>query len=144
MNNTVHKKKVLFLCTHNSARSQMAEGFLRTLYGERFDAFSAGTHPSCVHPYAIRVMKEEGIDLSTQRSQGIDDFLGFKYDYVITVCDNAQETCPFFPEGEKYIHKSFEDPARSEGTEEEKLALFRRIRNDIKEWIHKTFENDNA
>ena len=144
MSKNAQKKSVLFICTHNAARSQMAEGFLRTLYGKYFDAYSAGTHPSVIHPYTIRVMGEVGIAISTYRAKSTDEFLGMQCDYVITVCDSAKEACPLFPHGKNYIHKSFEDPARSEGTEEEKVALFRQVRDEIKEWIHKTFGSDNA
>jgi len=136
------KKKVLFICTHNSAHSQIAEGLLRTLYGDRFDAYSAGTHPSCVNPYAIKVMKEIGIDISEQRSKSIEEFRGIKFDYVITVCDNAKESCPFFPDGLKYLHKSFEDPSQFSGTREKMLSAFRRVRCEIKDWIEKSFSQE--
>lgn len=134
---------MLFICTHNAARSQMAEGFLRTLYGKRFDVYSAGTHPSVIHPYTIRVMGEVGIDVSTYRSKSTDAFLEMHCDYVITVCDSAKETCPLFPHGKKYLHKRFEDPACSEGTEEEKVALFRQVRDEIKEWIVNTLGKES-
>ena len=143
MSKNTQKKSVLFICTHNAARSQMAEGFLRTLYGKHFDAYSAGTHPSAIHPDAIRVMREEGIDISTHRSKSIDEFKGIPCDYVITVCDSAKETCPFFPNGEKHIHRSSEDPARCRGTDEEKLALLRQVRDEIKDWIDNTFGKDS-
>jgi arsenate reductase len=133
------KKKVLFICTHNSARSQIAEGLLRILYGDRFDAYSAGTHPSCVNPYAIKVMKEIDIDISAHRSKSIEEFRGMKFDYVITVCDNAKEACPFFPDGLKYLHKGFDDPSQFKDTREEMLSAFRRTRCEIKDWIDKTF-----
>ena len=133
------KKRVLFICTHNSARSQMAEGILRTLYGNTYEVYSAGTKPSGVNPYAIEVMKEIGIDISHHRSKSIEEFRGMSFDYVITVCDSAKENCPFFPGGKKYIHRSFEDPASFEGTEEEKLEFFRKIREEIRNWIINTF-----
>jgi len=138
------KKKVLFICTHNSARSQIAEGLLRTLYGDRFDAYSAGTHPSCVNPYAIKVMKEIEIDISAHRSKSIEEFRGVKFDYVITVCNNAKESCPFFPDGLKYLHKSFDDPSQFNGTHEEMLSAFRQTRHEIKDWIDKTFGQEDA
>jgi len=144
MSQDTQKKRVLFICTHNSARSQMAEAFLKTLFGERFDAYSAGTHPKGVHPHAIKVMREGGIDISTTRSKSIDEFCGMKFDYVITVCDIEKEACPFFPDGEKYIHKSFEDPSTCEGTDEGKMAIFRRVRDEIREWIENTFGKDGA
>jgi arsenate reductase len=134
------KKKVLFLCTENSARSQMAEGLLRTLYGDRYEVFSAGIEPSAVNPHAIKVMAEIGIDIGNQRSKSIEKFRGMEFDYVITVCDNARESCPFFP-GKKLIHISFKDPARIEGDEEEKLRAFREVRDEIRAWIEKYFSN---
>ena len=134
-----NKQKILFICTHNSARSQMAEGFLRELYGNKFDAYSAGTHPSCVNPFAIEVMKEKNIDLSHHTSKSIDQFREMKFDYVITVCDGAREACPVFPNGKKLLHKQFEDPSQGRGDEEEKEALFRRVRDEINSWIVETF-----
>ena len=132
------KKKVLFICTHNSARSQMAEGLLKSLYGKCFEVYSAGTKPTRVSPYAVKVMKEIGIDISNQRSKSIDEFEGIEFDYVITVCDSAKEECPFFP-GKVVIHKSFPDPSSYEGTEEEKLQFFRKVRDTIKDWIEDFF-----
>lgn len=134
-----NKQKVLFICTHNSARSQMAEGLLKALRGEIYEPYSAGTEPKEISPYAIKVMEEIGIEISTHRSKSIEEFKGMSFDYVVTVCDHAKQTCPFFPGGRKYIHKGFEDPSDYEGSEEEKLKVFRRIRDEIKEWIEKTF-----
>jgi arsenate reductase len=119
----------------------MAEGFIRALYSDKYKAYSAGTEPSSVNLYAIRVMKEIGIDISSQRSKSINEFRGQISDYVVTVCDNARETCPFFP-GKKVIHKSFQDPASVKGQEEEKLAVFRRVRDEIRHWIMETFGKD--
>ncbi len=133
------KKKVLFICTHNSARSQMAEALLRVLYGERYEAYSAGTQPSKINPYAIKVMAEIGIDISKHCSKSIEEFRNMKFDYVVTVCDHVKETCPFFPGGGKYFHKGFEDPSELKGEDIEIMIGFRRIRNEIKEWIEKTF-----
>ena len=127
------KIQVLILCTGNSARSQMAEGLLRHDGGERFEVHSAGTVPSFVRPQAIEVMREIGIDISGHRSKSVDEFAGQEFDYVITVCDNANENCPVFPGKTKRIHWSFDDPAEALGTEEEKLAVFRRVRNEIAE-----------
>ena len=138
------KKKVLFICTHNSARSQMAEGFLRELYGNRFDAYSAGTHPSRVNPYAIEVMKEKNIDLSNHTSKSIDQFREMEFDYVVTVCDGAKETCPVFPNGKKFLHRRFEDPTQGTGGEVEKRALFRRVRDEINSWIIETFGRNDV
>jgi arsenate reductase len=117
----------------------MAEGFLRELYGKNFDAYSAGTHPSRVNSYAIEVMKEKNIDLSQHTSKSVDQFRGMEFDYVITVCDGARETCPVFPHGKEFLHKGFEDPTQGTGTEEEKRTLFRRVRDEINTWIVKTF-----
>jgi len=132
------KQKVLFLCTNNSARSQMAEGLLNTIYGSRYEAYSAGIEPTTLNPYAVEVMKELGIDISNNRSKSIEEFRGKTFGYVVTVCDNAKEVCPFFP-GKKILHKSFEDPAEFEGNIEETLDVFRRVRDEIKDWIKKTF-----
>lgn len=139
-----HKQKVLFVCTHNSARSQMAEGFLRELYGKKFDAYSAGTHPSRVSPSAIEVMKEENIDLSHHTSKSIDRFREMWFDYVITVCDDARETCPVFPHGKEFLHKRFEDPTQGTGNKEDKRVLFRRVRDEIRSWIVQTFGQNRA
>lgn len=122
------RKRVLFLCTGNSARSQMAEGLLRELAGERFDVDSAGVLPTDVRPEAIAVMREIGIDISQHRSKSVDEFSDREFDYVITVCDNAREHCPVFPGDAKLIHWSFEDPAVT-GDE----TVFRRVRDEIKE-----------
>ena len=127
----MNKKRVLFLCTHNSARSQMAEGLLRHEAGERFEVFSAGTHPSKVRPEAIAVMKEIGIDISGHRSKSVDEFAGPDLDMVITVCDNAKESCPVFPGPTERLHWPFEDPASVEGTEEQRQDAFRRVRDQI-------------
>jgi arsenate reductase len=123
--------RVLVLCTHNSARSQMAEGLLRTLGGDRFDVASAGTVATRVHPLAIRVMSEIGIDLGRHTSKTLDRFLGEPWDYVITVCDQAGERCPIFPGRATRIHWSFEDPSAASGDEAERLAVFRRVRDAI-------------
>jgi arsenate reductase len=129
------KKRVLILCTGNSARSQMAEGLLRHDAGHRFEVFSAGTKPSHVRPEAIQVMRELGIDLSGHRSKGVGEFAGQPFDYVLTVCDNAKEACPIFPAKTQTIHRSFEDPAEVKGPEETRLAAFRRIRDELREYL---------
>lgn len=126
------KKRVLVLCTHNSARSQMAEGLLRHLAGDRFEVESAGTEQTRVNPFAIEAMKEIGIDISSHTSKTLDRFLGDKWDFVITVCDNANESCPFFPGASARLHWSFEDPSAAKGTDEQRLAEFRRIRDQIR------------
>jgi arsenate reductase len=125
------KPRVLILCTGNSARSQMAEGLLRHEGGGRFEVFSAGTRPSQVRPEAIAVMAEIGLDISRQRSKSVDEFVGKDLDFVITVCDNAKETCPVFPGSVKRLHWPFEDPAAVEGSEEVRKAAFRRVRDRI-------------
>jgi arsenate reductase len=124
-------KRVLILCTGNSARSQMAEGLLRSIGGNSFEVFSAGTHPSVVNLHAIEAMLEDGIDISRHRSKSVDEFAGQEFDYVITVCDNANANCPVFPGQTRRIHWSFEDPAAASGSEEEKLKVFRRVRDEI-------------
>ncbi len=137
------KKKVLFICTHNSARSQMAEGLLRALYGDRYVAYSAGIQPSKVSPYAIKIMAEIGIDISNHHSKSINEFRDMKFDYVITVCDNAKETCPFFPCGKKYLHRGFNDPSEFKGKEDEIIVKFRCVRDEIKGWIEKMFGEEH-
>jgi arsenate reductase len=132
------KKTVLFLCSHNSCRSQIAEGLLNTYYKDSYQAFSAGVVPSMVNPYAIEVMKEIGIDMSSQYSKSIEEFKDSKFDVVVTVCDNVKEACPFFP-GKKIIHKSFEDPASFSGSIEDTLKEFRKIRDKLGKWIKETF-----
>ncbi len=127
------RRRVLILCTGNSARSQMAEGLLRHMAGDRFEASSAGTTPGVVRPEAIAVLAELGIDISGHRSKSVDEFLGQAFDYVITVCDNAREHCPVFPAAAQRIHWSFEDPAAASGTEYHRLAAFRSIRDQIRE-----------
>lgn len=129
------KKRVLILCTGNSARSQMAEGLLRQDAGNLFDVESAGTKPSMVRPEAIAAMTEIGIDISGQRSKHVDEFEGQKFDYVITVCDNAREACPVFFGAVKRLHHSFDDPAAVEGTENERLATFRRVRDELRAYL---------
>ena len=124
------KKRVLFLCTGNSARSQMAEGLLRNLADSRFDVVSAGTNPKGLHPRTIEVMKEIGIDVSRQTSKDVKQFLQEKFDYVITVCDRARQQCPVFP-GAEPIHWGFDDPA--EAPAEKQLEAFRRVRNEIQQ-----------
>ena len=129
-------KRVLILCTGNSARSQMAEGILRHDGGSEFEVFSAGTRASFVRPEAIRVMAEIGIDISTQRSKSVDEFTGQKFDYVITVCDHANEVCPVFPGRIQRIHQSFEDPpAPGSADAETTLAVFCRVRDEIRQWM---------
>jgi arsenate reductase len=129
---------VLFICTHNSARSQMAEAFLNALCGDRYEAKSAGITPTQINPYVAKAMAEIGIDLSTHHSKSILEFQGQAFNYVITVCDVAREACPFFP-GEKEIHKSFPDPSEFKGTETEILGKVRKVRDEIRGWVQETF-----
>ena len=129
---------VLFLCTHNSARSQMAEGLLNALCGDEFKAESAGVTPTQINPYVARVMAEIGIPLTGHRSKSIMEFQGKTFNYVVTVCDQAREACPFFP-GEKEITKTFPDPSSFSGTEEEVLAKVRKARDEIREWVNNAF-----
>jgi arsenate reductase (thioredoxin) len=136
------RSRVLFLCTHNSARSQMAEGLLRHLAGDRFEAYSAGTEATHVRPLAIRAMDEIGIDISGQESKTLNRYLGEPFDYVITVCDEANEACPFFPGAKNRLHWSFEDPAQATGSEEERLGVFRTARDKIRERIEQELVNE--
>jgi len=133
------KKKVLFVCTHNSARSQMAEGILRATYGDYYTVYSAGTHPATVNRYAVAVMKEIGIDISSHRSKSVEELGEKDFDVVVTVCDSAKESCPYIPGAKKYLHKSFEDPSAAKGEEEEVIEVFRKVRDEIKSWIEKEF-----
>ena len=134
------KKRVLILCTGKSARSQMAEGILRSIAGDRFDVASAGVAPSRVRPEAVEAMRDIGVDISTHRSKSVDEFLEEPFDYVITVCDNAKESCPVFPGNAERIHWSFDDPAAYEGTDDEKLSEFIRVRDQIFEKLRIFFE----
>ena len=137
------KPKVLFLCTGNSCRSQMAEGLLRHLGGSRFDAVSAGTRPVALNPGAVAAMREIGIDISGHASKHVDSLAEESFQHVITVCDNARETCPVFPAEVETLHWSFDDPAAATGSEEERMVVFRRVRDEIRERIQK-FLDDGA
>lgn len=131
----MEKKKILFICTRNSARSQMAEGLVNFFYNDKFEAFSGGTKPSKVNPYAIKVMGEIDINISNQRSKHFSEFYGTEIDIAITVCVNAQKVCSVFPGAKKNIHNTFTDPAEAKGTEEEILIIFRNVRDQIHNWI---------
>ncbi len=134
---TVHnKQKVLFVCTGNSCRSQMAEGLLRHYGKDKFEIFSAGLEPSYVHPLAITAMAESGIDITNQYSKTVNEFLEQTFSYVITVCDGANERCPIFPGKYNAINWSIDDPASAEGTENERMKVFRRVRQNILERIN--------
>jgi arsenate reductase len=133
------KERVLILCTGNSARSQMAEGLLRELAGERMEVYSAGSKPSVVNPLAVEAMRERGIDISVHSSKHLGEYLAHPFGYVITVCDRAAEACPAFPGPARRIHWSFPDPAAARGNEEERMEVFRSVRDDIetrlREWL---------
>jgi Protein-tyrosine-phosphatase len=133
----MEKQRVLFLCTGNSARSQMAEAFLRYAGGERFEAYSAGLEPKGMNPLTVAVMREAGLDISGQRSKGVEEYLGkVKFQYLITVCDDAEKNCPtVWPGVNQRLHWSFEDPAKFNGSAEEKLAKFRQVRDLIQQRI---------
>lgn len=136
--------KVLFVCTHNSARSQMAEGLLRHDFGDQYEAFSAGTVETRVHPLAIAAMAELGIDISGHQSEHIDRYDGQAMDYVVTVCDNAREACPYFPAQKQNLHHSFPDPSAATGTDAEKLATFQAVRDEIRTWLAAQFGPKSA
>src|SRR5262245_689196 len=129
------KTRVLILCTGNSARSQMAEGLLRHDANDALEVFSAGTNPTRVRPEAIAVMKETGIDISDQRAKSIDEFADQSFDYVLTVCDHARESCPIYPGHTNRLHHSFEDPASVHGSEEERIRAFRKVRDDLRSYL---------
>jgi arsenate reductase len=142
------KKKVLFLCTHNSARSQMAEGLLRAMYPDRYEVYSAGVAATFVDPRAVRAMAEIGIDISAQRSKTAQEFHDTIFDLAVTICDSAKQACPIcstqlqkpgkYPRAREVIHRSFADPAATAGSVEEQLLAFRRVRDEIREWISQT------
>jgi len=144
------KKRVLFLCFHNSARSQMAEGLLRAMYGDSYEVHSAGVEASKVDSRAVKVMSEIGIDISGQRSRAMNEYRGFLFDLAVTVCDKAREMCPICgvslkapatgPAAKETIHRNFRDPAAAEGSEEDQLDAFRQVRDEIKNWIEQTFK----
>jgi arsenate reductase len=130
-------KKVLFLCTHNSARSQIAEGWMKSLFPKDYSVFSAGTEPTMVHPIAIQVMKEVDIDISGQTSKSVDQFVGQEFDYVITLCHSAKESCPLFSRTKQMVHLDFPDPTQDNENEQEKA--FRHVRDEMKEFLLDTF-----
>jgi arsenate reductase (thioredoxin) len=128
----VSKTRVLFLCTHNSARSQMAEGLLRHLAEDRFEAYSAGTEATHVRPLAIRAMADLGVDISGQESETLDGYLDLPFDYVVTVCDDANEACPHFPNARLRLHWSLRDPSGATGADEDRLEVFRSVRDELR------------
>lgn len=127
------KKRILFLCTGNSCRSQMAEGLTRHYLGDYFDVFSAGTRPKVIDAYAVKAMAEIGIDIAAQNSKSVDSLISKEFDLVLTLCDDAKEACPIFPGKTEIIHLGFKDPADAVGSDEEILEVFRKVRNDIQE-----------
>ena len=137
------KKKILFLCTGNSARSQMAEGLIRHFRGDEFDVFSAGVEPKGVHPQAIEAMRETDIDISRQQSKHVDDLTVKEFDYIITLCDHAAQNCPVFPGTGKRLHHGFLDPAAVQGSEQDVLEAFRKVRDELKQFIL-AFESDKG
>ncbi len=137
------KRRVLFLCTGNSARSQMAEGLLRHMAGDAFDVASAGTHPVGLNLLAVQAMQEIAIDISNHRSKSTNEYLNQHFDYVITVCDRAKETCPVFPGASSTLHWSFDDPAGAQGSIEYRQAVFRRVRDDISERVHRFMQEES-
>ncbi len=130
---------VLFVCTHNSCRSQMAEGLLRDRYGHRYEVRSAGTNPGEVNPFAVAVMEEVGIDISDHTSDPVDAYADTTHDVVVTVCDDAAENCPYIPAQKENLHRGFEDPSAVMGPDDEKRAAFRGIRDELADWIDATF-----
>lgn len=140
---TLAKIKVLFICTANAARSQMAEGLLRARYGDRYDAYSAGTRQSKVSVRAIAVMHEIGIDISRHQSKTVDTLNGVSFDLAVTLCDNAHAVCPIVRNAARTIHRGFADPHLTPGTDEEILAGYRQVRDEIAAWIDVTFGPDN-
>ncbi len=134
------KEKVLIICNHNSARSQIAEGLLKSIYGEYYEVYSAGNDPTAVNPFAIKVMAEIGVDISENRSKSLKEFDGLEFDYVVTVCGGDGQGCPFFSGGKTYLHEPFDDPSEVDGTDQDKFDTFRRTRDEIKGWIEKTFK----
>lgn len=136
-----NKERVLIVCTGNSCRSQMAEGLLRDMAGDRFEVHSAGSHPAgYVTPMAIQAMGEIGIDISHQYSKSLTQFMGQSFDHVLTVCDNANEFCPDFPGDHRRVHRDFHDPTRTLGTEETRLVAFLRVQDDLREWLRELFD----
>lgn len=140
----MEKRRVLILCTGNSARSQMAEGLLRDVADDSFDVESAGVAPSHVRPEAVEAMREIGIDISGHRSKSVDEFVDRQFDYIITVCDNARESCPVFPGDAKRIHWSFDDPAAVEGDDEKRLDAFRSVRDKIRSKLSEFVERQSG
>ena len=139
METILSKKSVLFVCTHNAVRSQMAEAFLNKMYGDRYSAFSAGTDPTQIDPLVRVVMNEAGIDVNGNKPKSLNVFQDYHFDYVVTVCDQVNESCPYFPGGNLRIHKSFPDPSKYQGWHDDVIKEYRSIRDEIKNWIAQEF-----
>ena len=139
----MRKPRVLFVCTHNSSRSQMAEGLLRPIFGDYYEVYSAGTEPRGVSPFAVGVMEEIGINISHHTSKGVDEFFSVNLDTVVTVCDSAQELCPYVP-ARNNIHQRFEDPRAATGSDQARIKAFRRVRDQIKAWIQEYFNPQDS
>ena len=135
------KKTILFMCTHNSSRSQMAEGLVNHFHRNRWEASSAGTSATKVNPYTIKVMKEIGVDISKQVSKDANKMFGKHFDIIATMCSEAEDECPFFIEGDEYVHKSFADPSEAKGTDEQLLKVFQKTRDDLRVWIDELLRN---
>ncbi|PWI48978.1 low molecular weight phosphatase family protein [Candidatus Heimdallarchaeota archaeon B3_Heim] len=133
------KKVVLFVCTHNSARSQLSEAILEQKFGDHFQTFSAGTKPTTINPYVKQVLTEMGINTSNLKAKHVNEFLGQEIDIIVTVCDSAKESCPYFLGAKRYEHKSFKDPSNFTGTNDERLKAVKRLRDEISEWIEEVF-----
>jgi len=132
-------KKILFLCTHNAARSQMAEGFVNARYHDRYEAYSAGNEPTGVHPCAVEAMAEVGIDISAQRAKSADAFDNASFEYVVTMCADATESCPIFPGATEYLQHAFPNPVSAEADARDRCKSFRQVRDEISAWIESTF-----
>lgn len=139
MANPARRETVLFICTHNAGRSQMAEVLLRRMHGDRYETFSAGTDPKPLNPYVVRAMAETGIDLSAARSKSVGEFRGRTFDHVVTLCDTARKSCPSFPGGKNLVHRAFPNPSSFKGTDEQVLAGARRVRDAIRAWLEEIF-----
>jgi arsenate reductase len=139
MSSTKEKERILFMCIHNSARSQMAEGFFKEFYGENYDVYSAGSDPMDIESMAIVAMAEIGIDISEQNPNSLKDYEGQEFDYIVTICGNPYNACPFFVGGKKYFKQPFEDISSFKGSKEEKLELFRNIRDELGDWVQELF-----
>jgi arsenate reductase len=133
------KRTILFICQSNSSRSQMAEAFVNNQLKDRYEAFSAGTQPTKLDPLAVKAMKEVQIDISKQKAKGVETYYGKEFDYVVTLCDEAEEECSFFIKGRDYVHKSFAEPSQAKVPDDKLFAEYRRSRDDIRAWMNKTF-----